>query len=277
MVERETVQKGLELVIAGGLAAIGFWLGDAPKAVLMGLGAGIGGNWLSNLTEAGIKEGLQRWLSEDGVLNHDIERVLGEALTQAVQDIRQQLPHHHTYHHWTRTAPQKAKALLAQFKRLEKDGPRLIRAWAQDEARRAEMVRLMGNEEGEIGQSINHQITTLLHTAGETDHQYAYVLHFLRQELAKRWREHFIEGLKHDTPAWRACQRLWQGSLSAALGQVGRDVAQMKLMLDKIVVAQEQGKGNADVLSVAARKRDELFMQALLLPLVSANFEHGYF
>ncbi|MGB0383507.1 MAG: hypothetical protein ACPGWR_01675 [Ardenticatenaceae bacterium] len=40
---------------------------------------------------------------------------------------------------------------MAEFERLEKDGPHLIREWAQDEARRAEMVRLMGNEEGEIG------------------------------------------------------------------------------------------------------------------------------
>lgn len=271
MVERETIQKGVELVMAAGLGTIGLWFGNAPAEVMIAVGAGMGASWLLNLTEASVQEGLQRWLGEEGVLNHDIERVLGEALQEAAKEVRQQLPQHHTYHHWNRTAPQKAQRLLGEFERLEKDGRRLIRVWAQDEARRAEMVGLMSNEDAEIGQSIDHQITALLQTQGDpstsSGSEYAYVLHFLRQELAKRWQEHFVDRLKHDTPAWRACQRLWQGSLSAALGQVGRDVAQMKVVLDKIVAAQEQGKGSADAPGVAARKRDELFMQALLLQL----------
>ena len=152
MVERETVQKGVELAIAGALGTIGLWFGSAPTEVMVAVGAGMGASWLLNLTEASVQEGLQRWLGEDGVLNHDIERVLGEALQEAAKNVRQQLPQHHTYHHWTRTAPQQAELLLVQFKRLEKDGPRLIRAWAQDEARRAEMAALMGDKKADLAQ-----------------------------------------------------------------------------------------------------------------------------
>ncbi|MGB0387573.1 MAG: NB-ARC domain-containing protein, partial [Ardenticatenaceae bacterium] len=218
MMDREGQKSVLKLALGSGLGVLAICMGE-PIGLLAMLGqnfaAGVGVNLVSLWADRSV-EALATGLLRAGGLNHDVERVLGQALALAAREVKAGLKDNHTYHQWARTKSPRAEGLLAELSELERDGGAAIHEWAGSSERRAEIAGLMQGRAGDLEQAFRERVQEAFQ--GYEDE--VLLAHDLRKQLAERWQAHFVERLKQDEAARVACEQLWRAALQEGLERV---------------------------------------------------------
>ena len=219
----------LRAVIAATLTGIGLATGATipTLAMLAGVAAGIGGNWLANLTEDLYRNACDRTFRSDDELNHDLAWALVTALPAAINSVRRQWRQSEDYQRLRRSADpvdrDKAERTLMSLRWLSQDARRVL----TEEALCAAMPDAHG------------QLHTLAHTTpvAEAQKQAQTLLAdrlqpyfvgrppaftaFVAERLLASWLLRLREILKdpgeRSTRAYRAYTLLWNESISAGL------------------------------------------------------------
>ncbi len=219
----------LRAVIAVALTGIGLASGATipTLAMLAGVAAGIGGNWLSNLTEDLYRNACDRTFRSDDELNHDLAWALATALPAAINSVRRQWRQSEAYQRLRRSDTpddrDMAQRTLLSLRWLNRDAPRVL----TEEALCAAMP------------DVHRQLHTLAHTTpvAEAQKQAQTLLAdrlqpyfvgrppaftaFVAERLLASWLLRLREILKdpgeRSTRAYRAYTLLWNESISAGL------------------------------------------------------------
>ncbi len=221
---RKQQEQALELLIAGGLTALGIVVGS--PSILGGFvsaAAGIGGNWAADLAQRGFYAWRDRWLRR-GVLNQDIARALAHAFLRAVDDLEDTWTRTPRYHQLQRTDPDAARLSLEPLRSLREqtrallgDPDRLQAVLARDDVH-----DLLSGDAAKIQIFVARQVDAYFY--GHDPELIALV----RKHLPDLWLLHFRDVLKTDddvgTRAWRAVQMLWYESLTVSLAQMSSDM-----------------------------------------------------
>ncbi|KAB8151628.1 hypothetical protein EZY14_017120 [Kordia sp. TARA_039_SRF] len=86
--KRENIYNLVELLVIGSVTTIGFLMGKQVGGTIM---QGLGINLASNILDKGNSKLKSKWLeSRDGILNHDIQRALLRAFSQAMVNIEKE-------------------------------------------------------------------------------------------------------------------------------------------------------------------------------------------
>ncbi len=213
-----------ELIIAGGLTAIGFLSGQGPLlALATSLAGEIGGNWASDLSKRGYDQWATRWLSHEGVLNHDIARALAGSLSAAVKQVMPELTQDERYRRLQAHAPQMTKTLLENLAALGDNASQLLQrsnrlAQLEEQDR---LVSFMQGDETKIWAGLDQLVEGKFH-GHETE-----LVRVVQTRLVSAWLFHFKESVKEDPKAQWALERLWQTSLSESVRTLQFDVARV--------------------------------------------------
>src|SRR2546421_12391805 len=114
----------IEAVIASGLIAIGIPTGTVPLAVIAAAATSVGGNWAYSLAARGFQDWCAGWFTDNGVLNHDIEKVLYQAYVKAVKQLEQDWK---PQYQWLQSKDkEEAEATVHALRRLREDGANLL-------------------------------------------------------------------------------------------------------------------------------------------------------
>ena len=219
----------LRAVIAVTLTGIGLASGASIPALAMlaGVAGGIGGNWLSNLSEDLFRNACDRTFRSDDELNHDLAWALATALPAAISSVRRQWRQSEEYQRLRRSADpverDTAERTRMSLRWLSRDAARVL----TEEALCAAMPDAHG----------------LLHTLAHTtpvaaaqkqaqevlaDKLQPYFVGrppaftaFVAERLLASWLLRLREILKdpgeRSTRAYRAYTLLWNESISASL------------------------------------------------------------
>ncbi|MGB0384537.1 MAG: tetratricopeptide repeat protein [Ardenticatenaceae bacterium] len=222
MMDREGQKSVVKLAVGGSLAGLAIYMGS-PMGLLATLGqnlaAGVGVNLVSLWADESVEALATGWFGQSEELNHDVARVLGEALAAAAGEVRGWLEgnHNHTYHKWVRTEPERAEGLLGELSGLEQDGGAAIGEWARSSERRAEIAGFMQGRAAGLQEAFRERVQELFKGKGYKDE--VLLAHDLREQLTARWQAHFVARLKRDEAARVACEQLWRAALQEGLEQ----------------------------------------------------------
>lgn len=260
----------IEVLIAGGITAVGLALGLEPiqsagaaaAAVnaanpLIDTVTGIGVDWLSSLAERRYGTWQQRWLGRHGALNHDIAQAMGEALDKVLAPVETAWRLNPRYRQLRQTDPDEARRTVVALQSLRRDAARLFHE--HSEALAAVLAHRAGAAQ------------PLAMTAGALDdYLYGYdetFQAFVRAELATlsdQWLLEFRAYLKdplRGTPAWRAYQHLLFESLVEAVDAIARQTGSLEeARRETIAWLQER---EATAARQTAAERDPLGGQTL--------------
>ena len=232
----------IKLALGGGLAALGFVIGEPTgllATVAKNLAEGIGGDFISGLADQSFGVFAEGWFGEPGGLNHDLERVLAQALGLAAADVKQNLRRQPTYHYWKRRRPNDAEALRLDLEWLEQNAEAAIAEWLTEETRRAEITALMEGQPEEFESALRERMRQEL-----VGYEFSFASQLQRQ-LAHRWQAHFLELLKTDQPARVACERLWRAALQQGMERLAQQVESSSQAVQQELEALKQELASA--------------------------------
>ncbi len=221
MAERKSWFLAGEAVVTAGLCAAGFIAGGALGVLAIRVGSTLA----SDLAQGGRDTLKARWLAQDGALNHDIARALAEALKRARRQTAGDVRNTERYILLQRSDHAAAEALLENVEALGDRAQSLVEnpAWCAGLMARPDLARLMATTQDHEWTALN---AVLAQASAQLEDESA---EFVQARLLRNWMAHFEEILKDPgelgSKAWRACQRLWQSSLSQVLAQVQADAA----------------------------------------------------
>lgn len=236
----------IEMLIAGGLAAISFATGQEPWKALATAAAGVGGNWVASLAE----QSFQRWrnglFTDHGALNQDITWALNRAFQNAVRQLEQVWKRHRHYQYLIRTDPEGAERSLASLGGMRRDTDALFRQSARliEVLQSGDIVALLQQNEVASRRFLTDTVRDYLY--GHDDE----LVTFVEERLAGEWVVRFYDILKgqgkQETRAWRAFQQLCWTSLSEALGEIRQDTAEARSALQWLQKWAKQLKGEPE-------------------------------
>lgn len=262
IMDQQRLKDVVKLALGGSLAALAIYMGEPIGLLAMlrqNLAAGVGVNLVSLWADDSVEALADGWFGQQERLNHDVERVLTQALAAAAGEVRDWLEDHYTYRQWVRTQPERAQGLLAELSELEQDGGAAINEWVKSSERRAEIAGFMQGRATGLQQAFGERVEEVF--KGVEDE--VLLAHDLRKKLTERWQVHFVELLKQDEPARVACEQLWRAALQEGLERVAVQQAGVMQAL------QEELEALKVVLATSAQsvRTDEglvsLFRQAL--------------
>lgn len=230
----------LEAVFACGLIAIGIPTGQVPLLAIAASAAAVGGNWAHNLADRGFHHWSDGWFTDEGVLNHDIQKALCEAYLDAVKQLEHDWK---PSYEWLRSngKTEEAESTLFVLRELREEGSSFLLQPKQ---------HIQGNQQQSLLKRVEEdRVLSFLYSKDEfktreafksalrdfllsDDYPYTHnstFVTFVTEQLGPQWILRFVEILKDPkkgTPAWRACQLLWQKSLMASIGEIQRTTAE---------------------------------------------------
>ncbi|MDM8528508.1 hypothetical protein QUF58_09895 [Anaerolineales bacterium HSG24] len=228
-----TRATAIKSLIAGGLGLASLVTGLEPlAAIVAGVVGGVSGELVAGIVDGAADEVSERWFTKDGALNHHIMTALSQAFREAVQQLEldwQQDDHYLSLHH---SEPELAERSLELLQWLRADADTLFQdeGTLQETLESDNLLRLMGTDrtdsitkEESARQFLNQTIDDYLSEINS-------LAMFAKEHLADRWLFRFGEILKSEagSPAWRACQRLWQSSLSKQVTQIQQSNANIQ-------------------------------------------------
>jgi hypothetical protein len=215
----------VEALIAAGLTVLGFATGQDPLVVLAVTAAGVGGSWAANLADQGFQHWCNGWFTRRGALNRDIARALSQALQDAVRQLERDWKTNPYYQHLQDQDPEAAEGILDLLGWLREDAKTLFEQPDRlTEVLQRDAVSALVRQ-GEAG--ARRLLSKAVQDYFDPDDE---LRAFVQARLVDEWLLRFGEALKDPgedgTRAWRACQLLWQASLTAAVDQMQRDAAE---------------------------------------------------
>jgi HEAT repeat protein len=209
-----------ESIIAGGVTAIGIVLAQGPLTALAGVIAGVGSNWVTDLSKDAFNEWRNRWLSRQGISDQAIYLSLTRAFLDALYQLEQEWKQGDRYKHLYRTDLDSALVTLAPFQLLRDDTKRIF-------ANPNQLVQMMQStsafgfsqtDTSELNQDLQKAVDRYLfgHDNELKNH--------IETKLVNKWIVNFLLVIKspdeNGTRAWRSIQILWQKSLGESLNEV---------------------------------------------------------
>jgi len=234
MLTKEQALNLLGIFATASITTVGFAIGGTIGAAVM---AGIGINLWSNIIHSGAAKLKERWLSSDGILNHDIQLALVRAFIKA-------LTHLETKYFQLGEAnalpKSEKKSIRVLFKELREQAQEAFLSSLEKAVKEREVKDfLYGSPEtatDKIWERING--ANLLYTYDE------HFRDFLRQNLLNEVLFWFNEELKTDSKecnkAWRAFQRLLLEGIQADVKavQASQDLIHYDLQTLDVVRSQ---------------------------------------
>jgi hypothetical protein len=254
------LSKENTLTLLGGLAAasvtgIGLAIGGPIGAAVM---AGVGVNLSSNIIQNGAINLKQRWLSENGILNHDIQKALVRAFIKSLSSLESRY-----------FESEQAKALKSSEKESIRDLFKELRERAQINLRES-LERVPLDEEVwhylvNVPDSNMHDVWDVMVGDKLLAVYGSEFRDFIRQNLLNEILFHFNEELKTDSKetnkAWRAFQRMLLEGIYADVKSVQTNQELISQDLRKLDVLTAQMDELKDVID--RRLPDELFQHEL--------------
>lgn len=235
MAEKDKIASIFELLLVSSVIAFGFAL---PNTIALQVVTGIGINLASNLFQGGLSELKAKWISLDGVLNHDIQLAFVRGFLEAISNLEKMYFQIEVGKILKREQKWAIEFLFSDLKKethniLIESGELAI---SEDELR----LCLYGKEEdaqGIIWSKIEEKLRT-----------YDLSLkNFLRENLLKQTVFFFIEELKKDdvanNKAWRAFQMFLLDGLKLDLQEIKASQYLIQQDLSKLEsIANDLGK-----------------------------------
>ena len=229
--DKDTRRIATELIVAGGLTAIGIYFGNPTiLAGLVGLAGSAGADWLTDLAKRGYQSWSRRWFSAPvGTLNQDVAQALEQAYGNAVEELSRTWRRQDAY---SRLSPEEQTLTREGFGLLKAQGIQaLSRLQAEPASLPQEITGLLTQgEPDQVQQTLKEPLATFFHGYPQP------FLDFLTNNLTSLWLAHFRDLLKSSdgigTRAWRALQMSWQAALTETLTGMQQDVAESRAILE---------------------------------------------
>jgi len=257
MAEKQSLfNLGMTVAMAG----VGMALGGNPlPAACAGMIGNIAGNMAGDLYKDGLATFEEKFLSSDGLLNHDIAAALGRAMEKTLrpETLVKDFEADGDYLRLKRHRPPQAELCLNAVKGLAVDLQKFL----------AESTSDLNNslKEADLQDLALQYSTTAPQTAFNKFLQtYAhghdsFLLPFLQRRLQlTQLPNYFIEELKQNTEAWRAMQMLFQKSLLDALANLQTNETKLLEMAEQEASDVAVIKANVARLTQTAHDADQV-------------------
>ncbi len=245
---RKLLTKAL---VAAGLVGVGALSGGALPALagtLLPMLEGVGGEWLGGLTEAGFDRYVNKWSTEDGALNHDLNEGLQQSFYDAVKYVAIEWRNTPAFAALKRQDKRIAKQTITTLNTLRKETRDLFKdpdGWGDEfNKRQKELIAMVQQHKPNQAPPTlpNDFLDTTLGVYLKNCPMECQT--FVKERLMDSWLLRFREVLKDNTQARTAYENLWQTSISEALApiqsiqkqteQTGKDVEALLLMVDEL-------------------------------------------
>jgi hypothetical protein len=221
MTDRATQATLARGIVAGGMTLVGLATGSSPFfSLLLNASFNVGANLLSTMADRAFDNWRERWVGPDGVLDDHIRQVLKRAFTAAVQQLESDWQKHNYYHYLRLNNKHRANASLEVIQELRDDVDNIFddrdqyTAILQNE-KVFDLVGVTQPTEESARQFLEQTVDKYLALVPQLSE-------FGKKQIPDLWIAHFAQIIKSNegTPAWRACQQLWQTSLITSVAQL---------------------------------------------------------
>lgn len=239
--QRAQLLKG---ILAGGMVFVGLQTGSNPFfTLLLTTSVNVGANILSSVAEKAFDNWRDGWFTPNGMLNDDIRTALRQSFKQALRqleiDWQNQPDYNYLKYNNERERAQFSVQLIQELRessqKLFESGDAL--ALPKDNATYLQVFGLNSLADADLRNFLENTIEQFFSPVES-------LARFAKAHLPGNWVLRFdniIRGEK-GTRAWRACQQLWQASLSTSLMEMQKsfkqtqgDIVQINQDVKKII------------------------------------------